>query len=144
MTLSVELPVATLALAVSAALYLATLPTSVTASETPRCGEAALISVTVLDSAGQPVSDHTLVEFVSNFGTVLAGTALSAGGTTPLSNAVETFGGVASVYLLTRSDNPGPYEVLAAALVRSRRYLTYRVPLAHISLQCDLPPDWTL
>ena len=31
------------------------------------CGEKAQVSVTITDSAGQPVSDHTLVEFVTNY-----------------------------------------------------------------------------
>jgi len=83
------------------------------------CGEKAQISVTIKDSAGQPVSDHTLVEFVSNYGGVIAGTETSlAGGqiggqVAPLSSATaETFNGVATAYLLTSTDHVGPYEVV--------------------------------
>jgi hypothetical protein len=83
------------------------------------CGEKAQISVTIRDSAGQPVSDHTLVEFVTNYGGVLAGTGTAAAGgllggdTAPLSSTTaETFDGVATVYLLTSSAHVGPYEVL--------------------------------
>src|SRR5690349_6596197 len=66
------------------------------------CGEKAQISVTITDSAGQPVSDHTLVEFVTNQGGVIAGTDTAlAGGQVggeigPISSATaETFNGVA-------------------------------------------------
>jgi len=83
------------------------------------CGEKAQISVTINDSAGQPVSDHTLVEFVTNYGGVLAGTGTAlAGGqlggdVAPLSSTTaETFNGVATAYLLTSSAHVGPYEVI--------------------------------
>ena len=91
-----------------------------TAAEDITCGESTTISVTIRDAAGQPVSDHTRVEFVTNFGGVLAGTtasldplALPSGTATPLSHTTaETFNGVASAVLLTSTEHAGPYEVL--------------------------------
>jgi hypothetical protein len=85
------------------------------------CGEKAQISVTITDSAGQPVSDHTLVEFVTNQGGVIAGTETAlAGGqlggeVSPISSATaETFNGVATAYLITSTDHVGPYEVVVS------------------------------
>jgi hypothetical protein len=86
------------------------------APATVSCGEKATISVAVNDSIGQPVSDHTLVEAVTNAGGVLAGTgavAGQAGLVTPVSSTVaETFGGKATFYLLTSTANVGKYEVV--------------------------------
>jgi hypothetical protein len=86
------------------------------APATVACGEKATISVDVKDSIGQPVSDHTLVEAVTNAGGVLAGTgavAGQAGLVTPVSSTVaETFGGKATFYLLTSTANVGKYEVV--------------------------------
>ncbi len=55
------------------------------------CGEKATIAITVVDIAGQNVSDHTRLEVVTNFGGVLGGTGAVAGGlglVTPLSSTV--------------------------------------------------------
>jgi hypothetical protein len=86
------------------------------APATLTCGEKATISVDVKDAIGQPVSDHTLVEAVTNAGGVLAGTgavAGQAGLVTPVSSTVaETFGGKATFYLLTSTANVGNYEVV--------------------------------
>jgi hypothetical protein len=82
------------------------------------CGEKAQISVTITDSAGQPVSDHTAVEFVTNYGGVIAGadTSLAGGQIAPLSSGTaETFNGVATVYLLTSTEHAGAYEVVVSA-----------------------------
>jgi hypothetical protein len=85
------------------------------------CGEKATILVTVTDSINQKVSDHTQVELVTNYGGVLGGTGATlafpgVGPVTPLSSgAAETFGGVATAYLLTSSNHVGAYEVVAAA-----------------------------
>ncbi len=80
------------------------------------CGEKATITVDVKDAAGQPVSDHTFVEAVTNAGGVLAGTgavAGQAGLVTPVSSTVaETFGGKVTFYLLTSTANVGKYEVV--------------------------------
>jgi hypothetical protein len=81
-----------------------------------QCGEKATVTVDVKDSAGQPVSDHTWVEAVTNAGGVLAGTGAVAGQqglVTPVSSTVaETFGGKATFYLLTSTANVGKYEVV--------------------------------
>jgi hypothetical protein len=97
-------------------------PAKVTAAAAPAsliCGEKATISVEVLDSANQPVSDHTRVEAVTNLGGVLAGTgavAGQAGLVTPVSSTVaETFNGKATLYLLTSDAHTGPYEVVVAS-----------------------------
>jgi hypothetical protein len=80
------------------------------------CGEKATVTVDVKDAAGQPVSDHTWVEAVTNAGGVLAGTGAVAGGVglvTPVSSTVaETFGGKATLYLLTSTAHVGKYEVV--------------------------------
>ncbi len=80
------------------------------------CGEKATITVDVKDSIGQPVSDHTFVEAVTNAGGVLAGTgavAGQAGLVSPVSSTVaETFGGKVTFYLLTSTANVGKYEVV--------------------------------
>ncbi|MGE3984859.1 MAG: hypothetical protein AB7G38_11855, partial [Dehalococcoidia bacterium] len=86
------------------------------APSTLACGEKATISVDVKDSIGQPVSDHTFVEAVTNAGGVLAGTgavAGQAGLVSPVSSTVvETFGGKATFYLLTSTAHVGKYEVV--------------------------------
>jgi hypothetical protein len=80
------------------------------------CGEKATITADVRDSIGQPVSDHTLVEAVTNAGGVLAGTGAVAGQqglVSPVSSTLaETFGGKATFYLLTSSAHVGKYEVV--------------------------------
>jgi len=95
-------------------------PASVTVSASPtsvNCGEKSTVTATVVDSIGQNVSDHTRVEFVTNIGGVIGGTGAVAGfasNTAPVSNSVaDTFGGVATAFLLTSSVNQGPYEVVA-------------------------------
>jgi hypothetical protein len=101
-------------------------PASITVAAAPtslNCGEKATITVTVKDSAGQNVSDHTRVELVTNFGGVIGGTTATlgpvnvAGGQVfpQSSSSAETFNGVATAYLLTSTDHVGPYEVVAAA-----------------------------
>jgi hypothetical protein len=92
-------------------------PLVVAADQTSvRCGERAQITVTVKDAEGQPVSDHTVVEAVTNFGGVLGGTGAVAGEfglVTPISSTLaETFDGVATFWLLTSETHSGPYEVL--------------------------------
>ncbi|MPZ47862.1 MAG: hypothetical protein GEU75_00840 [Dehalococcoidia bacterium] len=92
-------------------------PIVVAADQTSvRCGERVQITVTVKDSQGQNVSDHTLVEAVTNFGGVLGGTGAVAGQqglVTPISSTLaETFNGVATFWLLTSETHSGPYEVL--------------------------------
>jgi hypothetical protein len=86
------------------------------APATLACGEKATISVDVKDSIGQPVSDHTWVEAVTNAGGVLAGTgavAGQAGLVSPVSSTVaETFGGKVTFYLLTSTAHVGKYEVV--------------------------------
>lgn len=90
---------------------------TVTASPaTLLCGEKATITVSVKDSIGQPVSDHTLVEAVTNAGGVLGGTGAVAGFGGPVvpvsSTLAETFGGTATFYLLTSTQHVGKYEVV--------------------------------
>ncbi len=85
------------------------------------CGEKSQILVTVTDAIGQNVSDHTRVELITNYGGVVGGTGSSLGfpGINPVnplsSSAAETFGGVASAFLLTSTNHIGAYEVVAAA-----------------------------
>jgi hypothetical protein len=85
------------------------------------CGEKATILVTVTDAINQRVSDHTRVELITNFGGVIGGTGGTLGfpgqqPVSPLSSAAaETFGGVATAYLLTSTQHVGAYEVVAAS-----------------------------
>jgi hypothetical protein len=86
------------------------------APSTLACGEKATITADVKDAIGQPVSDHTWVEAVTNHGGVLAGTGAVAGQqglVSPVSSTVaETFGGKATFYLLTSTAHVGAYEVV--------------------------------
>ncbi|HXH23462.1 MAG TPA: hypothetical protein VNN10_15695 [Dehalococcoidia bacterium] len=95
-------------------------PASITVAASPtslRCGEKSTITVTVKDAIGQNVSDHTLVEMVTNLGGTIGGTGgvLSfVGPVVPVSsNGAGTFGGVATAFLLTSESHSGPYEVVA-------------------------------
>jgi len=96
-----------------ASITVAASPTSVT------CGEKSTITATVVDSIGQNVSDHTRVEFVTNLGGVIAGTGAVAGfaaNVAPISSSVaDTFGGVATAFLITSDVTSGPYEVVATS-----------------------------
>ena len=89
---------------------------AVASPETIICGEKSEILITVQDEIGQNVSDHTPLEVVTNFGGVLGGTGAIAegeGNVTPLSSTtVETFDGVAQVFLITSDTHVGDYEVL--------------------------------
>ena len=75
------------------------------------CGESKVISATIRDASGNLVSDHTRVEFVTNFGGVLGGTGgtldpLAAGYVAPLSSTfAETFNGVATATLITSMEH---------------------------------------
>jgi len=96
-----------------ASITVAASPTSVT------CGEKSTITATVVDSIGQPVSDHTRVELVTNLGGVIGGTGAVAGfaaNVAPISSSVaDTFGGVATAFLITSDVTSGPYEVIATS-----------------------------
>jgi hypothetical protein len=95
-------------------------PASITVAASPtavRCGEKSTITVTVKDAQGQNVSDHTVVELVSNLGGTIGGTGAVAGFAGPVvpvsSSVAGTFGGVATAFLLTSDTHEGPYEVVA-------------------------------
>jgi hypothetical protein len=85
------------------------------------CGQAKVIRATIRDAAGNPVSDRTRVEFITNHGGVLAGTGvtldpLAHGYVQPLSSTIaETLDGVATVTLITSTNHIGPYEVVISA-----------------------------
>jgi len=97
-------------------------PASITVAASPtsvNCGEKATITATVVDAIGQNVSDHTRVELVTNLGGVIGGTGAVAGfaaNVAPISSSVaDTFGGVATGFLLTSDVTTGPYEVVATS-----------------------------
>ena len=109
---------------VSAAVTVVGPPAFITMTAAPSklvCGEKATVLVTVTDAINQKVSDHERVELITNYGGVLGGTGatLAFPGVNPVgplsSGAAETFGGVATAYLLTSSSHVGAYEVVAAA-----------------------------
>src|SRR5262245_27031424 len=111
-------------LVVAAVLVTALVPfasPAVSADDDLICGQAKVIRATIKDSAGNPVSDRTRVEFVTNYGGVLAGTGatldpLAQGYVAPLSSTIaETFDGVATVTLITCTNHVGPYEVVISA-----------------------------
>jgi len=97
-------------------------PASITVAASPTsltCGEKSTITATVVDSIGQNVSDHTRVELVTNLGGVIGGTGAVAGfaaNVAPVSSSVaDTFGGVATAFLITSDVTSGPYEVVATS-----------------------------
>ncbi len=97
-------------------------PASITVAASPtsvRCGEKSTITVTVKDAIGQNVSDHTVVELVTNLGGTIGGTGAVAGFPAPVapisSSVAGTFGGVATAFLLTSEVTTGPYEVVATS-----------------------------
>ena len=93
-----------------AAIEVEASPTSVV------CGEKSTIVATVVDSIGQDVSDHTVVEAVTNAGGVLGGTGAVAafgGPVVPISSTIAgTFGGDATMFLITSESHSGTYEVI--------------------------------
>jgi hypothetical protein len=99
------------------------------------CGQSKTISATIRDAGGNLVSDHTRVEFVTNYGGVLAGTGatldpLAPGYVAPLSSTTaETYNGVATVILLTSTEHAGPYEVVIST---GGSVYTRQVPLPPI------------
>jgi len=84
------------------------------------CGEKSQILITVTDALNQNVSDHTVIELITNYGGVIGGTGSSLGlpGVNPVnplsSSATETYNGVATAFLLTSTNHIGSYEVVAA------------------------------
>ena len=94
-------------------------PAAVTVEASPTsvvCGEKSTIVATVVDSIGQPVSDHTVVEAITNAGGVLGGTGAVAafgGPVVPISSTIAgTFGSDATMFLITSESHSGPYEVI--------------------------------
>ncbi len=120
-TIIISVPTST-SLVVTETITVVGPPASITVAASPsslRCGEKATITATVKDSIGQNVSDHSRVELITNLGGVLAGTGAvisQASFTAPVSNTIaETFGGVATAFLLTSESHSGPYEVVVTA-----------------------------
>jgi hypothetical protein len=114
------------------------------------CGDRATITVTVKDAIGQAVSDHTLVEAASNFGSVLAGTGAIAGQFGPVvpvaSTGAETFNGVATFFLLTSNTQTGLYDVTVAtggggAVADQLLGGVFSTPVvtAHVQVSCTQP-----
>ena len=64
------------------------------------CGEVATLAINVVDSAGQPVANGTVVNLTTNIAGVLVA-------------PVTTSGGVADAYLITSNANVGSYAVVA-------------------------------
>jgi hypothetical protein len=114
------------------------------------CGDRVTITVTVKDSKGQNVSDHTLVEAVSTLGGILGGTGAVAGNygfVVPVSSTLaETFNGVATFFLLTSQTQVGTYDVTISTggggavsdQVLGGLFST-PVQTGHVSVTCTLP-----
>ena len=64
------------------------------------CGEVVTLTINVVDSAGQPVANGTVVNLTTNIAGVLVA-------------PVTTSGGVAKAYLITSSSHVGSYAVVA-------------------------------
>ncbi|HWC29958.1 MAG TPA: hypothetical protein VG845_07755, partial [Dehalococcoidia bacterium] len=116
---------------------------TVTASPTQViCGEKSEIRVSATDELNHGVSDHTLVEVITNYGGVLAGTGSSLTTNQPVnplsSTAVEIIDGVGKAFLLTSDAHVGPYEVLAAsALNPLGPGINERIPVvAQVTVTC--------
>jgi hypothetical protein len=90
-----------------AQIFLEARPTNVV------CGEKITVGAVVVDVLGQPVSDNTPIEFVTNFGGT--GTAGAIRGIiAPLSSTIgRTLDGKATFFLLTSNVNVGNYDVVA-------------------------------
>jgi hypothetical protein len=114
------------------------------------CGDRVTITVTVHDSKGQNVSDHTLVEAVSTLGGILGGTGAVAGNygfVVPVSSTLaETFNGVATFFLLTSQTQVGTYDVTVSTggggavsdQVLGGLFST-PVQTGHVSVTCTAP-----
>ena len=63
------------------------------------CGDVATLTINVVDSAGQPVANGTVVNLSTNVAGVLVGSA-------------STSGGSATAYLITSNANVGNYAVV--------------------------------
>jgi hypothetical protein len=88
-------------------------PASVTLTAAPTslvCGEKSTINGTVRDAIGQNVSNGTPVSLVTNNGGSIAATGSSGALATA---APTTAGGAFQAFLLTSTQNTGPYEVVA-------------------------------
>jgi len=114
------------------------------------CGDRVTITVTVKDSKGQNVSDHTLVEAVSTLGSVLGGTGAVAGPlgfVVPISSTLtETFNGVATFFLLTSQTQVGIYDVTIStggggAVSGGALGGLFSTPVVtgHVQVSCTLP-----
>jgi hypothetical protein len=122
----------------AASLVVTVAPTSLT------CGEKAEIIATAADAIGQPVSDHTVIEFVTNQGGVIGGTGLTIdhlGPISPVASAVaDTFDGIARAFLITSSAHTGNYEVVVTAAYDSGFLdLVSQAPLpsAQVTVTCE-------
>jgi hypothetical protein len=99
---------------------------------TVACGEKIGVVVQVQDATGQPVSDNTRVEVVTNRGGILAGTgavAANEANVVPVSSTVAStytvyqaqgdqtvpIGGIVTFFLLTSTEHTGPYEIVVAS-----------------------------
>lgn len=125
-------------------------PVAVAADQTSViCGDRIAITVSVKDSAGQAVSDHTLVEAVTTFGGILGGTGAVAGNlgfVVPVSSTLsETFNGVATFYLLTSNTHVGAYDVTVSTggggsvTVALGGFFSTPVQVGRVSASCTLP-----
>ena len=112
-----------------------------------RCGEKVEVKAKVGDAVGQFVSNHTVLDVVTNAGGVLGGTGAVAGNAGPVvpisSTVAETFDGVATFYLLTSELHTGPYEVViaAGANIAGKNGPYYALPVTvQVQVSCTVPP----
>ena len=99
------------------------------------CGEKIVVDAVVVDVLGQPVSDNTPIEFVTNFGGT--GTAGAIRGlVAPLSSTISrTLSGTTRFFLLTSSVNVGNYDVIA----ESEGIFSTPPVTASVSVSCFVP-----
>ena len=92
--------------------------------ENMACGEVAKLTINVVDSAGQPVADGTVVNLTTNVAGVLVAPA-------------STSGGSADAYLITSNESEGSYAVV----VQSGLAVGYVTVTCGVEMEMDADAD---
>jgi hypothetical protein len=128
LTFVITTPLTTISVLETATIRVVGPPASLTITAAPTslvCGEKATITGTVRDAIGQNVSDETPVLLDTNIGGVVAPGGSVIGGTG--GTVLETSGGAFTGFLLTSTQNSGPYEVVASVETTNGRFISAQV-----------------